>query len=100
MPWRTRTRRCGCLSADPPLRSSPPGTPPLWVTSLTRSVGHQRHLRSLGYAALLPSAHCVGYAADVEMSWFRRFGADQAAKLSHARQKPLPAQRREVRRQS
>jgi hypothetical protein len=56
---------------------APPGTPPLWVTSLVRSVEHQRHLRDLGYAALLPSAHCTGYAADVEMSWFRRFGTDQ-----------------------
>jgi hypothetical protein len=56
---------------------APRGTPPLWVTSLARSVAHQRHLRDLGYAAMLPSAHCVGYAADVEMTWFRRFGADQ-----------------------
>jgi len=55
---------------------APPGTPPLWVTSLVRSVSHQRHLKELGYAALLPSAHCVGYAADIEMSWFRQFGAD------------------------
>jgi hypothetical protein len=58
-------------------RHAPAGTPPLWVTSLARSVAHQRHLRHLGYAALLPSAHCVGSAADVEMTWFRRFGADQ-----------------------
>jgi hypothetical protein len=57
---------------------APPGTPPLWVTSLARSVEHQRRLRALGYAALLPSSHCVGYAADVEMAWFRRFGAQQA----------------------
>ena len=56
---------------------APPGTPQLWVTSLARSVAHQRHLRALGYAALLPSAHCVGYAADVEMTWFRQFGADR-----------------------
>ncbi|HUZ27483.1 MAG TPA: DUF5715 family protein [Streptosporangiaceae bacterium] len=56
---------------------APPGTPPLWVTSLARSVEHQRRLRALGYAALLPSSHCVGYAADVEMAWFRRFGAHQ-----------------------
>jgi len=55
---------------------APPGTPPLWVTSLARSVSHQRHLRSLGYAALLPSAHCIGYAADIEMTWFRQFQAD------------------------
>jgi hypothetical protein len=57
--------------------AAPRGTPPLWVTSLTRSVAHQRHLRGLGYSALLPSAHCVGYAADLEMAWFRRFGADR-----------------------
>jgi len=51
------------------------GTPPLWVTSLTRSVEHQRQLRALGYTALLPSSHCAGYAADIEVAWFRRFGA-------------------------
>jgi hypothetical protein len=55
---------------------APSGTPPLWVTSLARSVEHQRHLRSLGYSAALPSAHCVGYAADIEMAWFRRYRAD------------------------
>jgi hypothetical protein len=54
---------------------APPGTPPLWVTSLARSITHQRHLKSLGYVALLPSAHCVGYAADIEMAWYRRFHA-------------------------
>jgi hypothetical protein len=41
-------------------------------------VEHQRRLRALGYTALLPSSHCVGYAADVEMTWFRRFGAHRA----------------------
>jgi hypothetical protein len=56
---------------------TPPGTPPLWVNSLTRSVDQQRNLRTLGYSALLPSAHCVGYAADVEMAWFRQFDADR-----------------------
>jgi len=50
-------------------------TPPLWVTSLARSIEHQHRLRALGYAAMLPSAHCVGYAMDIEMSWFRRFDA-------------------------
>jgi hypothetical protein len=55
---------------------APPGTPPLWVTSLARSIQHQRRLRALGYTASLPSAHCVGYAVDIEMAWFRRFGAD------------------------
>lgn len=54
---------------------APPGTPPLWVTSLVRSTQHQRRLRALGHAAMLPSSHCVGYAMDVEMSWFRRFDA-------------------------
>ena len=54
---------------------APAGTPPLWVTSLTRSVAHQRKLRELGYAALLPSSHCVGYAADIEIAWYRRFHA-------------------------
>jgi hypothetical protein len=69
-------------------RLAPPGTPALWVTSLTRSVAYQRHLRALGYVALLPSAHCAGYAADVEMTWYRTFGADhilQAVLLGHQR---------------
>ena len=57
---------------------APSGTPRLWVTSLTRSVAHQLHLRDLGYAALLPSSHCVGYAADIEMTWFRQFEAEEA----------------------
>jgi Family of unknown function (DUF5715) len=56
---------------------APPGTPPLFVTSLTRSVEHQQRLHTLGYAALLPSSHCVGYAADIEMAWFRRFRAQR-----------------------
>jgi hypothetical protein len=51
-----------------------PGTPPLWVTSTVRSVEHQRHLSELGYSALLPSAHCAGYATDLELRWFERFG--------------------------
>ena len=54
----------------------PPRTPRLWVTSLVRSVQHQHRLRSLGYAAVLPSSHCVGYACDVEMQWFRQFDRD------------------------
>jgi hypothetical protein len=61
-------------------RLAPPGTPPLFVTSVARSVAYQRHLRALGYAALLPSAHCVGYAADLEMRWYRQFEADHALK--------------------
>lgn len=58
--------------------AAPAGTPPLWVTSLTRSLEHQHRLRRLGYAAMLPSSHCLGWAADVEMRWFRRFGAGEA----------------------
>ena len=57
---------------------APAGTPPLWVTSLLRTVEQQHRLRDLGYSALFPSAHCVGYAADVEMRWYARFGADAA----------------------
>jgi hypothetical protein len=57
--------------------AAPPGTPALWVTSATRSAEHQRHLRDLGYAAMIPSAHCFGFASDVEMRWFAEFGADR-----------------------
>jgi hypothetical protein len=68
-------------------RATPPGTPPLWVTSLARSAEHQHRLRSLGYAAMLPSGHCLGWAADVELTWFRRFGVrDVLAELLLARQ--------------
>ena len=61
--------------ADEFAQVAPAGTPPLWVTSLARSVSHQRHLKALGYVALLPSSHCVGYAADIEMRWYRKFHA-------------------------
>ncbi len=61
------------LAAD--FAAAAPGAPPLWVTSLARSIEQQRRLRALGYTATLPSAHCAGYAMDIEMSWFRRFGA-------------------------
>lgn len=54
--------------------------PPLWVTSLVRSVQHQSHLRFLGYSAFLPSAHCSGHAMDIEVRWFERFGADDTLK--------------------
>jgi hypothetical protein len=59
-------------------KNAPTGTRRLWVNSLTRSVVQQTQLRSLGYAAVLPSAHCTGFAADVEMAWFRRRGAHVA----------------------
>ncbi|WBC16236.1 hypothetical protein O7600_05175 [Micromonospora sp. WMMA1998] len=55
--------------------AGPPGTPPLWVTSLARSAEHQYRLRRLGYAAMVPSGHCLGWAADVELAWYERFGA-------------------------
>jgi len=54
----------------------PPRTPRLWVTSMVRSVQHQHRLRSLGYAAVLPSSHCAGFACDVVMRWFRQFDQD------------------------
>lgn len=74
---RTRPQAVAWLNqlADDFARNAPPGTPPLWVTSLARSVAHQRRLKELGYVALLPSAHCVGYAFDIEMAWYRRFHA-------------------------
>jgi hypothetical protein len=74
--------------ADEFAQIAPGGTPPLWVTSLTRSVEHQKHLKSLGYVALLPSAHCIGYAADIEMKWYRRFHAHRLLRgllLDHQR---------------
>jgi hypothetical protein len=74
---RTRPQAVAWLNqlADEFGQLAPAGTPPLWVTSMARSVTHQRHLKSLGYIALLPSAHCVGYAVDIEMAWYRRFHA-------------------------
>ncbi|MFI7490133.1 DUF5715 family protein [Micromonospora echinaurantiaca] len=54
--------------------STPAGTPPLWVTSLVRSAEHQYRLRRLGYAAMVPSGHCLGWAVDVELAWYERFG--------------------------
>lgn len=55
--------------------TAPAGTPPIWVTSITRSAEHQRHLRELGFSALSPSAHCTGWAADIDAVWFERFNA-------------------------
>jgi hypothetical protein len=51
----------------------PPRTPRIWVTSMVRSVEHQYRLRSLGYPAVLWSAHCAGYACDLEKGWFSRY---------------------------
>lgn len=64
--------------ADALREQAPTGTPPLWVTSIVRSIEHQRHLADLGYFALLPSSHCVGYGADVEKTWYETFGAADA----------------------
>lgn len=52
-----------------------PEVPPLWVNCITRSVADQCRLQELGFAAHLPSAHCRGWAADLEVDWFARFGA-------------------------
>ncbi|MFG3707252.1 DUF5715 family protein [Micromonospora sp. NPDC047670] len=68
--------------------TTPPATPPLWVTSLVRSAEHQHRLRRLGYAAMVPSGHCLGWAVDVELEWFGRFGVrDTLAELLLARQR-------------
>jgi len=58
--------------------AAPTGTPAIRVTSITRTVEHQQRLKALGFSALLPSAHCRGWAADIEVAWFERFGADGA----------------------
>ncbi|MEV0844198.1 DUF5715 family protein [Actinocatenispora sera] len=54
---------------------APAGTPPLWVTSLARSTRHQDRLTRLGYPTMPASAHCSGYAVDVELAWYARYGA-------------------------
>ncbi|WP_249522406.1 hypothetical protein [Modestobacter marinus] len=46
----------------------------LWVNCLVRSTLDEYRLRELGYSALLPSAHCTGHAADIEMAWLHRHG--------------------------
>src|SRR5258708_39191419 len=51
------------------------GPQPLGATSVTMGVEHKLHLKSLAYIDPLPSSHCVGYAADIEMKWYRRFHA-------------------------
>ena len=61
-------------------QQAPLGTPPIRVTSIVRTVEHQQHLKTLGFSAFLPSVHCRGWAADIEVAWFKRFGADQVLK--------------------
>lgn len=51
-----------------------PRSPRLWVNSIARSTAYQDELRTFGYVAATSSAHCVGWAADVEMEWMRRRG--------------------------
>jgi hypothetical protein len=69
------------------LAAALPRAPRLWVTSMARSVAHQRRLRSLGYSAVLPSSHCAGYASDLETRWFRRFDPENLlGRLLAARQ--------------
>jgi NAD(P)-dependent dehydrogenase (short-subunit alcohol dehydrogenase family) len=43
MPWRTRIRRCGCPSAGPLPRCSPPGTPPptTYHSGVSRCAGNR-----------------------------------------------------------
>jgi len=61
--------------ADAVAARAPAGTPPIRVNSIVRTVEHQNHLKTLGFSALSPSAHCRGWAADIEVTWFERFGA-------------------------
>lgn len=77
---RVRPAMLGMLNevATAVLVAAPVGTPAIRVTSITRTVEHQQRLRALGFSALLPSAHCRGWAADIEVGWFERFGADGA----------------------
>jgi hypothetical protein len=75
------------LGADFRATCGDAAAPPLWVNSMARSVEHQNHLRSLGYATVTPSAHCVGYAMDLEMTWMRRYNAHESLqRLLFARQ--------------
>ncbi|SCL35417.1 hypothetical protein GA0070616_5222 [Micromonospora nigra] len=68
--------------------TAPPGSPPMWVTSLVRSREHQHRLRRLGHAALVPSAHCLGWAADLAgEGWDRPGVRDALAGILLARQR-------------
>lgn len=55
-----------------------PAAPALWINCMTRSVPDQRRLQELGFSAHYPSAHCKGWAADIEVAWFERFGLSGA----------------------
>lgn len=56
---------------------APERTPPLWINCITRSVADQCRLQELGFSAHYPSAHCRGWAADIEVGWYSRFGLRQ-----------------------
>ncbi|MGW0038711.1 hypothetical protein [Gordonia sp. NPDC003376] len=55
-----------------------PDAPRPWVNSLVRSVAYQDEMRGSGYTAATGSAHCVGWAADIEMDWMTRLGFGDA----------------------
>lgn len=80
---RIRPAMLGLLNevADRVAAIAPPGTPPIWVTSITRTAEYQRHLNALGFSALSPSAHCTGWAADIDAVWFERFHAAGALRV-------------------
>lgn len=44
---------------------------PFVVTSILRTVKHQKHLNKIGYPAADESSHCCGYAADIECNWLK-----------------------------
>jgi len=51
---------------------------PLWINCITRTVVDQCRLQELGFSAHYPSAHCRGWAADIEVAWYERFGLRDA----------------------
>lgn len=65
--------------------------PPLWINCITRTVVDQCRLQQLGFSAHYPSAHCRGWAADIEVEWYERFGMRDAlvAVLEEMRERNL-----------
>lgn len=63
---------CAAAERSPRQKASraKPRVLPLYVNSILRTIDHQRQLAALGYVAPLPSAHCAGYAADIEEAWY------------------------------
>lgn len=62
--------------ADEFARRAGEQAPPLWINCITRTVADQCQLLELGFSAHYPSAHCRGWAADLEVGWYERFGLD------------------------